>query len=189
MANPETGRSVFATALGFVGLGFGSAGLKRLVLPGRHRDAVACLLGSGQPHVDVDDEAGSPPFVAALVGAIRAYMEGAAVDFSDVPVDLEGIDPFRRAVYAAARQVKFGETTTYGELARRAGHPGLARETGAALGANPVPLIVPCHRILAAGGKIGGFSAPGGAATKRQMLALEGVLVGPPPPAQHSFGF
>jgi methylated-DNA-[protein]-cysteine S-methyltransferase len=71
----------------------------------------------------------------------------------------------------------------------RSGHPGLARETGQALGANPTPLIIPCHRILAAGGKIGGFSAPGGSATKHKMLALEGVRVGPPEPTQQSFGF
>ncbi|TIM33617.1 MAG: MGMT family protein, partial [Mesorhizobium sp.] len=77
--------------------------------------------------------------------------------FSGVPVDLTGVDDFRLAIYDAARKLAFGETTTYGELAKRAGHAGLARETGAALGANPVPLVIPCHRILAAGGKIGGF--------------------------------
>ena len=106
-----------------------------------------------------------------------------------MPVDLSGVDDFRLAIYAAARKLQFGETTTYGELAVRAGHPGLARETGAALGSNPVPLVIPCHRILAAGGKIGGFSAPGGSATKEKMLKLEGVRVGPPAPPQQSFGF
>ncbi|TIX30475.1 MAG: methylated-DNA--[protein]-cysteine S-methyltransferase, partial [Mesorhizobium sp.] len=121
--------------------------------------------------------------------SIQAYAAGADVDFSDVPVDLDGVDDFRLAIYDAARKLGFGETTTYGELARRAGHAGLARETGAALGANPVPLVIPCHRILAAGGKIGGFSAPGGSATKERMLAMEGVRVGPPPAAQASFGF
>jgi methylated-DNA-[protein]-cysteine S-methyltransferase len=111
------------------------------------------------------------------------------VDFSAVPVDLTGVDAFRLAIYDAARRLGFGETTTYGELAKRAGHGGLPRETGAALGANPVPLIIPCHRIVAAGGKIGGFSAPGGSVSKERMLTLEGVHVGPPPPAQASFGF
>ncbi len=99
------------------------------------------------------------------------------------------MDAFRLDIYAAARRLRFGEVVTYGELARRAGHEGMARETGAALGANPVPLVVPCHRIVAAGGRIGGFSAPGGAATKEKMLELEGVRVGPPPSAQASFGF
>ena len=106
-----------------------------------------------------------------------------------MPVDLAGVDDFRLAIYEAARKLGFGETTTYGELAKRAGHAGLPRETGQALGANPVPLIIPCHRILAAGGKIGGFSAPGGSTTKERMLALEGVRVGPPPAPQQSFGF
>ncbi|HEY6631178.1 MAG TPA: MGMT family protein, partial [Rhizobiaceae bacterium] len=105
------------------------------------------------------------------------------------PVDLGGVDDFRLAIYEAARKLGFGETTTYGELAKRAGHDGLPRETGQALGANPVPLIIPCHRILAAGGKIGGFSAPGGSTTKQRMLALEGVRVGPPPAPQQSFAF
>ena len=187
----DTGRTIIATALGFVGLGFGPSGLNRLVLPGRSRDAVARrLLGPGQAAAEIAAEAeGAPPFVAALVRAIAAYMEGGCVDFRDVPVDLGGIEPFRRDIYVAARRLAFGETTSYGELARRAGHPGLARETGAALGANPVPLVIPCHRVLAAGGRIGGFSAPGGAATKERMLAMEGVRLGPPPPAQQSFPF
>ena len=111
------------------------------------------------------------------------------VDFSGVPVDLDGVDLFQRAIYQAASKLGFGETTTYGGLADAAGHPGKARETGEALGRNPVPLIVPCHRILAAGGKIGGFSAPGGSATKEKLLALEGVRVGPPPAAQKTFAF
>jgi len=184
------GRTVFATALGFVGIGFGPSGLTRLVLPGRSRDAVARRLAeSGQAANLAEQAEGAPTFVAALVRAICAYMEGGCVDFRNVPVDLGGIEPFRRDIYEAARQLSFGETTSYGELARRAGHPGLARETGAALGANPVPLVIPCHRVLAAGGRIGGFSAPGGAATKERMLAMEGVRLGPPPPAQQSFPF
>ena len=108
------------------------------------------------------DIADGPDWVAALVDDIRAYAEGEPVDFSTVPVDLAGVDDFRLAIYGAARRLGFGETTTYGELAGRAGHAGLSRETGQALGSNPVPLVIPCHRILAAGGRIGGFSAPGG---------------------------
>jgi methylated-DNA-[protein]-cysteine S-methyltransferase len=127
--------------------------------------------------------------VADLVVRIKAYAAGEEVDFSDVPVDLSGVDDFQLAIYDAARKLRFGETTTYGELAKRAGKAGLPRETGAALGANPVPLVIPCHRILAAGGKIGGFSAPGGSASKEKMLALEGVHLGPPPSAQSAFTF
>jgi methylated-DNA-[protein]-cysteine S-methyltransferase len=179
---------IFETQLGFIGLAWSSAGLTRLCLPQSSREAVERRL------LRLDDIAGPdsetpPQWVADLIAAIRAYAQGETVDFSDVPVDLAGVDDFRLAIYDAARKLAFGETVTYGELASRAGHTGLARETGAALGANPVPLVIPCHRILAAGGKIGGFSAPGGSATKEKMLGLEGVRVGPPPAAQTSFGF
>jgi len=182
------GHIVFETALGFMGLAWSDAGLTRLCLPQSSREAVERRLlrldGIAGPDSDTP-----PQWVADLVAAVRAYAQGEAIDFSAVPVDLAGVDDFRLAIYDAARKLAFGETTTYGELARRAGHPGLPRETGAALGANPVPLVIPCHRILAAGGKIGGFSAPGGSATKEKMLGLEGVHVGPPPAAQASFGF
>ncbi|TGQ36437.1 methylated-DNA--[protein]-cysteine S-methyltransferase [Mesorhizobium sp. M00.F.Ca.ET.216.01.1.1] len=182
------GHAVFETALGFMGIAWSEAGLTRLCLPQRNRDAVERRL---LRHAGIAGQAArpEPQWVTELIASIKAYAAGEDVDFSAVPVDLAGVDDFRLAIYDAARKLAFGETTTYGELARRAGHAGLARETGAALGANPVPLIIPCHRILAAGGKIGGFSAPGGSTTKEKMLAMEGVRVGPPPSAQVSFGF
>ncbi len=174
---------VFETALGFVGIAWSDDRPDpALPLPARPvgRRAPArkarCDGRSGEP-------SDAPAWVAELIRDIKAYAEGEEIDFSAVPVDLSGIDDFRLAIYDAARKLAFGETTTYGELAKRAGHPGLPRETGQALGANPVPLVIPCHRILAAGGKIGGFSAPGGSTTKEKMLALEGVRVGPPPAA------
>jgi methylated-DNA-[protein]-cysteine S-methyltransferase len=180
------GHAIFETALGFMGVAWSEKGLTRLCLPQASRDSVERRL----LRLDGDVPAGTrPPWVADLIEAIKAYAAGGAVDFSAFPVDLTGIDAFRLAIYDAARKLAFGEVTTYGELASRAGHAGLARETGAALGANPVPLVIPCHRIMAAGGKIGGFSAPGGSATKERMLGLEGVRVGPPPSTQASFGF
>ena len=179
---------VFETALGFVGIAWSGKGLTRLSLFQRDRAAVERRLErlgtSG-----LSDEGNTPAWVAALVRDVRAYAEGEEIDFSGVPVDLVGVDDFRLAIYDAARNLAYGQTPTYGELAKRAGHGGLPRETGQALGANPVPLVIPCHRILAAGGKIGGFSAPGGSTTKERMLALEGVRVGPPPAPQQSFGF
>ncbi len=178
------GHAVFLTNLGFCGFAWGAAGITRLCLPEKSRARVERRLAGHGPLVE--QPAGR---VAKLVSRIEAYFAGNNVDFSGVPVDLAGVDAFRLDIYAAARRLGFGEVVTYGELARRAGHEGMARETGAALGANPVPLVVPCHRIVAAGGRIGGFSAPGGAATKEKMLELEGVRVGPPPPAQTSFGF
>lgn len=178
--------TIIDTAIGPIGLAWNERGICRVALPERDRQRMesrfAARLDGAAP--------GEPPAdVAAAIGLIRRYAEGEAVDFSDVAIDLDGVDLFRRAIYAAARKLGFGETTTYGGLADAAGHPGKARETGEALGRNPVPLIVPCHRIHAAGGKIGGFSAPGGSSTKEKLLALEGVRLGPPPPAQQAFGF
>lgn len=180
------GHAVFETAIGFIGIAWSEAGLTRLCLPQRSRDAVERRL---LRHAGNAASSARPQWIAELIASIKAHAAGEDVDFSGGPVDLTGVDDFRLAIYDAARKLAFGETTTYGELAKRAGHAGLARETGAALGANPVPLVIPCHRILAAGGKIGGFSAPGGSTTKEKMLAIEGVRVGPPPPAQVSFGF
>ena len=187
-SDESCGHAVFETALGFVGIAWGDKGLKRLCLPERDRESVERRLARHDAGPAVFPQH-QPVWIIELVRSIVAYAKGAHVDFSTVPVDLQGIDDFRMAIYASARDLRFGESTTYGELAMKAGHAGLARETGAALGANPVPLVIPCHRILAAGGKIGGFSAPGGSVTKTRMLAIEGVRVGPPPAAQQSFGF
>jgi methylated-DNA-[protein]-cysteine S-methyltransferase len=191
MTEQSIGQTVFETALGFVGIAWSGAGLTRLCLFQRDRAAIERRLErlglAGDGDRSTEDDA--PEWVAKLIRDIRAYAEGEDIDFSGVPVDLAGVDDFRLAIYDAARKLAFGQTTTYGELARLAGHAGLPRETGQALGSNPVPLVIPCHRILAAGGKIGGFSAPGGSTTKEKMLALEGVRVGPPPAPQQSFGF
>lgn len=184
------GHAIFSTALGFMGIAWNERGLTRLCLPQSSAESLERRLMRLEDVPGKRFEEGTAPgWVGELIEAIKAYAAGETIDFSDVPVDLDGVDDFRLAIYDAARKLSFGETTTYGELAKRAGHSGLARETGAALGANPVPLVIPCHRITAVGGKIGGFSAPGGSATKEKMLAMEGVRVGPPPSAQTSFGF
>jgi methylated-DNA-[protein]-cysteine S-methyltransferase len=181
------GKMVVETALGFIGIAWSDTGLTRVSLFQRDRMTVERRLE--RLGVAASPEGEIPAWVAALIRDIKAYADGEEIDFSGVPVDLRGVDDFQQAIYGAARQLAFGETTTYGELAKRAGHAGLPRETGQALGANPVPLVIPCHRIVAAGGKIGGFSAPGGSTTKEKMLALEGVRVGPPPVPQQSFVF
>ncbi|KQZ87157.1 cysteine methyltransferase [Mesorhizobium sp. Root157] len=187
--SPETiGRAVFETALGFMGIAWSESGLTRLHLAEKSRGSVERRL-LREVGNSAAAGAGMPAWVVELVDSIKAYAAGEQVDFSNVPVDLSGVDNFRLAIYDAARKLGFGETTTYGELAKRAGKAGLPRETGAALGANPVPLVIPCHRILAAGGKIGGFSAPGGSVAKERMLALEGVRIGPPPSTQAAFSF
>src|SRR5262249_4412376 len=131
-----------------------------------------------------------PPEVTEAVAAVRCYFEGKETDFSRFKLDLGEQDPFFERIYAAARRGGWGRTTTCGALARELGAgPEAARDVGQAMAKNPVALMIPCHRVLAARGKIGGFSAPGGSADKTRMLALEGVRVEPARPAQQSFGF
>jgi methylated-DNA-[protein]-cysteine S-methyltransferase len=178
--------ALIETDIGPVGIAWTPRGLARVMLPARDREATLRRLLRDIPDAA---EAPPPPSLAPLVDGLKAYGRGEQVDFSDVPVDLSGLDRFHSAIYAALARVGYGETTTYGALAAEAGFPSAARETGAALGRNPVPLVLPCHRVLAAGGALGGFSAPGGTATKEKLLALEGVRTGPPEQTQTSFAF
>jgi methylated-DNA-[protein]-cysteine S-methyltransferase len=164
--------TVFATAFGACGLAWDADGLTRLRLPapaGRAAPTKALAAGAAPCGAEA-----APPAIARLIADVRRYFAGEEVDFSAVAVALPEASAFERAIYAAARAIGYGYTATYGELARRAGFPGSTRETGQALGRNPVPLVVPCHRIVASDGRLGGFSAPGGNATKERMLALEG---------------
>ena len=111
-----------------------------------------------------------------LRAALERYFEGEAVDFRDIPLDLNGATSFRVAVWKAARKIHWGKTCSYGELAEKLGKPAASRAVGQALGANPVPIVVPCHRVLAADGKLGGFS--GGLDWKRTLLRIEGHEMG-----------
>jgi len=122
-----------------------------------------------------------PPQIAEVIERVRKHLQGDAQDFLDITLDLDGADPFARQVYQAARRIPAGQTRTYGQLAKAVSRPAAARAVGQALGRNPIGLIIPCHRVVAAGGKPGGFSAHGGRATKARMLAIEGVTFGPPP--------
>jgi methylated-DNA-[protein]-cysteine S-methyltransferase len=114
-----------------------------------------------------------PPSVQAAIDGIVALLCGEARDLSQIALDMGGVPEFDRRVYEMARTIAPGETLSYGDLATRLGDPAAAREVGQALGRNPFPVIVPCHRVVAAAGRLGGFSAPGGAATKRRLLAIE----------------
>jgi methylated-DNA-[protein]-cysteine S-methyltransferase len=165
---------IFETELGFAGIIWSDAGVARLQLPSASADATTRNLLRRSP----DAKAAEPPApIAEIVEAVRRYFAGERIDFSGVTLDLAGEGDLFRAIYAAARHVGYGETTTYGGLAKAIGRTDweAARDVGQAMAKNPVALIIPCHRVLAAGGKIGGFSAPGGAETKAKMLALEGV--------------
>jgi methylated-DNA-[protein]-cysteine S-methyltransferase len=118
-------------------------------------------------------EASPPAWVGNTIDGVQRLLHGEKIDLTDVPVDLEASPEFHRQVYEVARAIPPGQTMTYGEIAKRLGVPHESREVGQALGRNPIAVIVPCHRVLAADGKMGGFSANGGVATKRRMLEIE----------------
>ena len=178
---------VFETAMGFCAIAWSDAGVARFQLPTKSAEATERLICRRAPGA----EPGAPPEgVAAVVEAAKRYFAGEEIDFSQVQLDLAGQDAFFAQIYGALRRVGWGRTTTYGALAKELGAGReKARDVGEAMARNPTPLIIPCHRVLAAGGKIGGFSAPGGSKTKARMLELEGVRLGPPEAAQQAFGF
>jgi methylated-DNA-[protein]-cysteine S-methyltransferase len=168
---------VFETALGFAGIAWSDDGIVRFRLPGLDRGAARKAIATKA------EEAEPPPAIGEIVAQVHRYFAGERIDFSSIGLDLSSIDPLRRSIYDALRKVSFGHTVTYGELAKRAGvhAPQAAQDVGVAMARNPLPLIIPCHRVLAAGGKLGGFSAPGRTETKEKMLALEGVFIGNQP--------
>jgi methylated-DNA-[protein]-cysteine S-methyltransferase len=163
--------ALFDTAFGVCGIAWSGRGVVRLVLPEATPEDTETRLCR---QAGTDARMKPPGQVAAAIEAVRAYFAGQKTDFANVALDLAGKPEFERRVYGTLRTVGWGATTTYGELARSAGTPNAARAVGRAMARNPVPVIVPCHRVLASGG-IGGFSAHGGAATKQRMLALERV--------------
>jgi methylated-DNA-[protein]-cysteine S-methyltransferase len=175
---------VFETAGGFCAIAWNGAAVTSFQLPTHSAEATERRLLRRLPAATPGTP---PPDVAKVIATAQRYFAGEKVDFSDVPLDLDAQDEFFRRIYEALRRVGWGNTTTYGALAKVLGAgPEAARDVGQAMAQNPVPLIIPCHRVLAAGGKVGGFSAPGGSAAKVRMLELEGVRVGPPEPAQRS---
>ena len=172
------GFAVFETAIGWCGLAWSARGLIGAQLPEAHEDATRARVSrrfSSAAEID------PPSQIQAVVEAIRALAAGEPRDLTFARLDMEGQSPFNLSVYALARAIPPGRTRTYGDLARDLGDLGAARAVGRALGENPWPIVVPCHRVLAAGGRIGGFSANGGAATKARLLAIEGARTGDAP--------
>lgn len=174
---PDRAFALFETPIGPCGLVWSEAGIACTALPERSAAATRARLLRRFPDAG---EAEPTQAIARAVADIRALLDGELRDLSRVALDLSGVPPYDRRVYAVARTIPPGATLTYGEVAARIGEPD-PRAVGAALGRNPIPMVVPCHRVLAAGGKTGGFSAPGGAETKRRMLAIEGVWPGGQP--------
>jgi len=167
--------ALFTTNRGVCGVPWNDAGLTAFALPpARPEDFRAD--SEGVDRGDVDYSAAPPRWVAQLIEGVRAHLAGVSQDFGDVRYDFSRVTAFQRAVYTEALKVRAGVTQTYGGLARQIGSPVLAsRAVGTALGRNPWLLLVPCHRFIGANGKLTGFSAPGGLATKRRLLALEGA--------------
>ena len=171
-AGEVRGFILFSTPIGDCGILWGDRGVLGLALPGETVQATREPITRRHPEAR---EGEAPAWAGRMVEQVRRHLAGDLQDFAGVALVMDGVPPFHQQVYREARQVLAGTTTTYGELAARLGSPGAARAVGQALGRNPFPLVVPCHRVLAANGRIGGFSAPGGTATKRRMLAIEGV--------------
>lgn len=169
--------TLFSTTFGTCGVAWSVEGIVRVQLPEADIARTEARLGrlaELAPREDV------PPRMADTIARLRAYFDGAPMDFRDVVVDSgAGNSPFA-AIYAATQAVGWGETATYGQVAKRAGIPHGAQAVGQAMARNPVPIVIPCHRILAANGRLGGFSAPGGPATKERLLRLEGIAPGKP---------
>jgi len=164
--------ALFETALGWAGLAWGDLGLVGVRLPEPEAESTRKGLLKRFPDAAEHDP---PAEVARTIGAIRSLLRGEKADLADAVLEIGRVPAFDARVYEIARAIPLGETLTYGEIAVKLGDRLLAREVGQALGRNPWPIEVPCHRVTAAGGRLGGFSARGGASTKLKLLAIEGA--------------
>lgn len=189
MTHAQYHHHVFETPDGYAAIGWSSLGIACFRLPAPNPHEAERALLRRLPASVRTEASGS---VCKVVDASIRYFRGERIDFSSVIVDLGRQEPFALRIYEFVRRLGWGETTTYGMVARELGaEPQMARDVGQAMASNPVPLIIPCHRVLAAGGRIGGFSAPGGSLSKARMLEREGVAAGEPagPAPQLGFGF
>ncbi len=168
----------FPTAIGECAIVWGEAGIRGLMLPGVEPAHMLSSLRRRHPQAR---EAEPTAAIADALRRVQALLVGEADHLQDICLDMDGVPAFHRRVYDAARRIGPGRTCSYGELAEALGEPGAARSVGQALGANPFALIVPCHRVLAARGASGGFSAPGGVETKRRLLEIERARIGDQP--------
>jgi methylated-DNA-[protein]-cysteine S-methyltransferase len=166
-----SGYSLFDTTIGRCGIAWNERGVVGIQLPEKGDSATrARMVG----RFSEARESAPPPVVERAIADIASLLRGEANDLRGITLDMAGVPPFHRRVYEAARAIPPGSTISYGDVAARIGSPGSARAVGQALGRNPFAIVVPCHRVLAAGGKVGGFSANGGISTKLRMLAIEG---------------
>jgi methylated-DNA-[protein]-cysteine S-methyltransferase len=183
------GFALFDMGIGRCGIAWGARGISGVQLPERSEARTRARLIRRYPHAR---EAPPPAQVRRGINAIAALLRGEPEDLSALALDMDDVSEFDRRVYEAARSIAAGTTLSYGELAARLGERGLVREVGQALGRNPFPIIVPCHRVLAAGGRSGGFSGNGGVATKLRLLTIEGARTSDAPTlfeGDDAFGF
>lgn len=164
--------SLFDTAIGTCGIVWTARGIAGVQIHNASERATRATL---LRRFAGAEETTPPAQVQRAIDGIVALLRGEKRDLSDVTIDADDLPEFNRKVYDIARTIPPGSTLTYGEIAERLGDKLLARDVGQALGKNPIPLIVPCHRVLAAGGKTGGFSAPGGVISKLRLLTIEGA--------------
>jgi methylated-DNA-[protein]-cysteine S-methyltransferase len=167
-----TGFALFETAIGWCGIAWSPRGIAGVQLPEGSAPATRARLLRRFPD---GREALPPAHAQRAIDGIGALLRGEPSTLDEVALDMEGVPEFNRRVYEVARAIPWGATLSYGEIARRLGDPAAARDVGQALGQNPFAIVVPCHRVLAAGGKWGGFSARGGVSTKRRLLSIEGA--------------
>ena len=185
----EHGFALFDTDIGPCGIAWGGRGVTGVQLPEASEARTRARLVRRYPHAR---EAPPPADVRRVIDGIVALLRGEASDLSAAALDMDGVAEFDRRVYEVARSIAPGATLSYGEIAARLGERGLARDVGQALGRNPFPLIVPCHRVLAAGGKAGRFSANGGVTTKLRLLTIERARTSDAPTlfdGDRAFGF
>jgi len=172
------GLALFDTAIGTCGIAWGERGIVAAQLPEDDETEARARMLTRFPGAS---EAPPPRNVKRAIDDIVTLLDGKKTDLTKIALDMDGVPDFHRRVYDVARAIPPGETLSYGEVAAKVNAPGAARAVGAALGANPFPIIVPCHRVLGAGGKVGGFSARGGTTTKMRLLTIEGAKVNQAP--------
>lgn len=165
---------LFDTALGRCGLAWGGVGLRAVSFA--HEDDAATVKRLRRRAPEAEEANSLPAEIEKLIDDIKALFNGEKRDLSYARLDTEGVDPFELSVFDQTKKIGPGELKTYGELARALGDVGQSRRVGQALGRNPFPIVVPCHRVVGADGAMTGFSAPGGAALKRRLLKIEGAL-------------
>ena len=166
--------ALFDTPIGICGIEWGPRGINGLQLPMGSDEKTRTRIRQRRGDIG---EAAPTKEVQRAIDRMVELLAGKPDDLRDIPLDLDGVPEFNRGVYDIARRIPPGQTMTYGDIAKRLGGVELSRDVGQALGRNPCPIVVPCHRVLAAGQKPGGFSAKGGVSTKLKMLAIEGAAV------------